>query len=103
MIVALDRIEQLPSGCVALTLRADPHGYASMIYRAGAEITWEADGRRFISPRPELGPPRRHFAYVAAAAKQELGYELVPDDGTEWINVSPAEREAMEQYSNGGS
>ena len=96
MRIALSRVEVLASGRLALSLRDDPRGYADQIYRAAAEIQWEPDGKRYISPRPELGPPRKHFAHVAAAAKGELGYELVPDANTEWVNVPAEERAAIE-------
>jgi len=94
--VHLNRIELLPSGRLSLTLRDDPADAAKYIYRAAAEIQWIAKDHRFISPRPELGPPAKHFSHVAAAVKDECGYDLVLDASTEWINLTPEDRSAIE-------
>jgi|SRR5690348_4709949 len=94
--VTLTRIELLPSGRLALTLRDDPQGVCPYIYRAAAEIEWQAEQSRFISPRPELGSPSAHYDHVARAVRDELGYVLVSDANTEWANVPAGERAAIE-------
>jgi hypothetical protein len=96
--VPLSRVELLPSGRLSLTLRDDPGGWAKYIYRAAAEIEWVPEERRFISPRPELGPPQKHYSHVATAAADECSYLLTPDADTEWVNVPTDERTAMESF-----
>ncbi len=100
-VVPLARIEVLPTGRLALTLRDDPRGLAEYIWQAAAEIDWEPAQQRFISPRPELGPPRKHFAHVTAAAREELGYILTPVADTDWVNVAPEEKTAIEGLTTG--
>lgn len=92
----LDAVELLDSGRVALTIADDPDGLAPFIYRAAAEITWEPDARRFVSPRPTLGAPAVHFAHLAAAVADELGWRFQVSARTQWINVPPDLRAAIE-------
>lgn len=101
--ISLKVIELLPSGRLAITLAADPNDWGGLIYRAAAEISWEPELLRFVSPRPELGPPSKHFSHVARAAADELGYVLTPTDVTRWINVPPAERAEIERLSHAAS
>lgn len=96
--IHLRRIEVLPSGRVALTLREDPKDFGRYIYRAAAEIEWQPEELRFIGPRSELGSPSKHFAHVATAASDELGYVLTPNPDTEWVNVPAQERVAIESW-----
>jgi len=96
MQVQLTRIELLPTGRLALTLRDDPEGLCPYIHRAAAEIEWQPDQSRFISPRPELGSPSTHYVHVARAVRDELGYVLVSDASTEWVNIPPGERAVIE-------
>lgn len=98
MQVSLTRIEVLPTGRLALTLRDDPAGRCPYIYRAAAEIEWQPDQSRFISPRSELGSPSTHYLHVARVVRDELGYVLVSDAGIEWINVPPSERAVIEGH-----
>ena len=96
MQVELTRIELLPTGRLALTLRDDPAGRCPSIYRAAAEIEWQPVHSRFISPRPELGSPSAHYVHVARAVREELGYVLVPDASTKWVNVPSEDRAVIE-------
>lgn len=88
-------MELLSSGQLALTLSDDPSNIARFIYRAAAEVTWEPERRRLVSPRPELGPPATHFVHVARAAAHELGYQFAVTSKTEWVRVSDADRAAI--------
>ena len=101
--IPLAAIEVLPSGRVALTLTADPDDLGRFIYRAAAEISWEPEQMRFLSPRPEFGPPAKHFQHVAANVADELGYVLVTSPSTRWINVSAEDRVAIEESSQQGT
>ena len=98
--IPLTRIEVLSSGRLSLTLRDDPQDSGRYIYRAAAEIEWKPEQKCFISPRPELGPPRKHFTHVATAAADELGYILTPNAETEWINVPAEDRAAIESWKS---
>jgi hypothetical protein len=81
---------------MALAVDSDPHDIARYIFRAAAEITWDPESKRFLSPRPELGPPARHFGHVIGHVADELGYVLVITSQTQWINVPASDRMAIE-------
>ena len=100
-LIHLDAVELLESGRVAVTIGEDPDGRAPFIYRAAAEVAWEPDARRFVSPRPGLGPPAKHYAHIAAAVADELGWHLYVSPRTRWVNVPEDLRSAIEASARG--
>jgi hypothetical protein len=96
--IPLSKVELLPNGRLELTVAADPDDYWRHIYRAAAEIQWDAERSILLSPRPELGPPSKHFSHVAQNASDELGYTIVTTAQTVWANVPDDERRLIEAY-----
>jgi len=94
-------VELLESGRVAVTIAEDPDDLARFIYRAAAEISWEPEAMRFVSPRPGLGPPAAHFAHIAAAAADELGWRFYVSPRTTWVNVPEDLRATIEASARG--
>ena len=70
--IRLTRIEQSPEGRLLLQVANDPRDVCRFIYRAAAEIVWDADTRTFTSPRPELGPAAAHFQHEERAVRDEF-------------------------------
>lgn len=99
--IHLDVVELLDSERIAVTIGSDPNGLARFIYRAAAEIDWEPETMRYLSPRPELGPPLVHFTHIAAAASDELGWRLYVSPATRWMNVPQGLRDAIEAVAPG--
>lgn len=100
-LIHLDAVELLESGRVAVTIAEDPDDLARFIYRAAAEISWEPEAMRFVSPRPGLGPPATHFAHLAAAAADELGWRFYVSPRTRWVNVTESLRATIEDSARG--
>lgn len=58
------------------------------VYRAAAEIRWDADQACFATPKPREWTYLQWFQHARVAVRSEFGRDLALDDRTTWTNIS---------------
>lgn len=57
------------------------------VYRAGAEVSWDAAAKAFSGQSPRTWSYIDWYRNIVSAARSECGVELVVSAETRWINV----------------
>lgn len=68
------------------------------IYRAGMEVSWEADSRSLVSPIPRKWSRADWFRQILSAVKGEYGTSLRVLPSTQWSNVPAEDRKEIEAW-----
>ena len=69
-----------------------------LIYRAGMEVSWDADSRSFVSPIPRKWTRADWFRQILRAVKGEYGTSLRVLPSTQWSNVTAEDRKEIEAW-----
>ena len=83
------QVEVLPDGQMLVRPVENPEGLFVYVYRAGAEVRWDANRQSFPTPRPREWSYPTWFAHVIATVISEFAVRLVVSDVTEWTNIPP--------------
>ena len=76
-------------------------GSFQFVYRAGAEVSWDAGRASFACPKPREWSYVRWFQQARDAVRSELGWNLKITRQTIWTNATAALREEISSASAG--
>lgn len=97
----ITKIEILGSGELAVQPDRVLPGLFEYIYRAAAEVSWDAAERRFMTPVPRERSYDEWFQHLVAIVSSELGVKLRITERTEWVNIAGELRRKMEESQRG--
>jgi hypothetical protein len=92
--IGISRIEIDDSGRLLVYPAAQDSALFQLVYRAGAEVYWDAMGY-FYSPVPREWSYASWLKQIRSAALGELGIQLGAMENTEFVSVSQSDEQAM--------
>ncbi len=82
--VAIAEVSIDASGRLLVVPRVPPGWSFEYIYRAGMEVSWNAQARALVAPAPREWSRGRWFQQIVRAAADECRVRLHVEDSTSW-------------------